>query len=344
MLAAAVEAHAQYKITGDIDSLADGKVYLLIHGQKADSSAIVNGHFEMAGKEPMEAPVYVGLNTSGLLWGTQFWLGNDDVTIKGNIHKADLNGSKTEDEYQEYCKVLKPVWDFGMKVKQSMKGDVSKADSIRNIIENVYKPKEDSAFMVFAKAYPSSYVTLNHIYNMRILNKYPFEKYTKYAKVLTPGAFRGRQWETFMHVYRKDSSQQAGNPFMGMRVPDVYGKVLDVASLKGHYVLVTVSNYGVSDYDNDLELRRELYSKYHDKGLEMVDYMPATKLTDVIKAPANFGLRWHFVSELKGWNSPWMKANGIDHITQNYLLGKDGTIIARDLFGNDLEKEIQQLF
>ena len=64
----------------------------------------------------------------------------------------------------------------------------------------------------------------------------------------------------------------------------------------------------------------------------------------VMKAPANMGLRWHFVTDLKGFYSPWLKEHGIDHITQNFLIDRNGMIIGRNLFGKDLEREINKLF
>ena len=115
-----------------------------------------------------------------------------------------VKGSKTQEEYEEYQRTLEPVWNYGLQLKSQMK-DIAKADSIMQIVETVYKEKEDSAFMVFARKNPSSYIALNHIYNKRAMDKYPFEKYSKMAEALTLDKFKGRQWLSVKNKIQREN-------------------------------------------------------------------------------------------------------------------------------------------
>jgi len=100
----------------------------------------------------------------------------------------------------------------------------------------------------------------------------------------------------------------------------------------------------MKDYDADLPMRKQLYGKYAQKGLEMVDYAFNRDTVGVMKAPANMGLTWRFVTDFKDFDGPWLKEHAIDHITQNFLIDRNGIIVGRNLFGKDLEKEIEKMF
>ena len=104
--------------------------------------------------------------------------------------------------------------------------DIAKADSIMQIVETVYNEREDSAFMVFARKNPSSYIALNHIYNKRGMDKYPFERYSKMAEALTLDKFKGKQWRTFHEMYEKDEALEPGHPMPAFAMNDRNGTIV----------------------------------------------------------------------------------------------------------------------
>ena len=55
------------------------------------------------------------------------------------------------------------------------------------------------------------------------------------------------------------------------------------------------------------------------------------------------GLAWSQVSDLKGWKNGVAVQYGIQGIPMNYLLDKNGKIIAKGLRGEDLAKKLQEL-
>ncbi|MGN0281917.1 MAG: DUF4369 domain-containing protein [Prevotella sp.] len=334
---------AQYRIYGHVPDLPDGTMYLDVEQGRKDSAKVENGCFTLESKEPLKGKAYVFMLHSNYNWSCAFWLGNDNVDFTTVNDIPVIKGSKTQDEYDIYRQTLQSVWNYGIELKKQM-DDVTKHDSLMNIVNTTYKAKEDSAFVTFLKKYPSSYISLNHIYNLRNMDKYPYEKYMKLFNELDTTSFEGWQWETMLKFIKQDLALQPGQPMPKFEMPDVYGKTINLADLKGKYVLFTLSIYGADDYAANLQLRKSLYGKYASKGLDMVDYMFNQEFVDVIKAPTNMGLRWHFVTDLKGFYGNWVKEHGIDHLTQNFLIDRNGIIIGRDLFGEDLEREINKLF
>ena len=54
-------------------------------------------------------------------------------------------------------------------------------------------------------------------------------------------------------------------------------------------------------------------------------------------------LTWQHVSDLKGWGNAAAKMYGIRAIPANLLLDKEGKILARNLYGSDLEKKLKEV-
>jgi hypothetical protein len=52
---------------------------------------------------------------------------------------------------------------------------------------------------------------------------------------------------------------------------------------------------------------------------------------------------WMQVSDLKGWKNSAALLYDIEGIPMNYLLDKDGIIVAKGLRGDDLEKKLAEL-
>lgn len=55
------------------------------------------------------------------------------------------------------------------------------------------------------------------------------------------------------------------------------------------------------------------------------------------------GMPWTQVSDLKGWKNEAAILYGVTAIPQNYLVSPDGKIIASNLRGESLEKELERL-
>ena len=63
-----------------------------------------------------------------------------------------------------------------------------------------------------------------------------------------------------------------------------------------------------------------------------------------IKAIENHQLDWIHLSDLKYWNSEASVVYGISSITANLLLDGQGTIIATDLRGIELDRKFRQIY
>ena len=83
------------------------------------------------------------------------------------------------------------------------------------------------------------------------------------------------------------------------------------------------------------------YELYHDKGLEIVCVSLDKDKASWVQAIAQTGQKWPQMSDLKGWDCEGAALYGIQSIPANVLINEQGEIVARDLRGDFLLKEVE---
>lgn len=132
-------------------------------------------------------------------------------------------------------------------------------------------------------------------------------------------------------------------PDIEMKDPD--GNVRRLSDLRGKVVLLDfwASWCGPCRHENPNVVR--LYNKYHDKGFEIYSVSLDKSREAWVKAIKDDHLSWpNHVSDLQGWTSTGGKTYGIMSVPSTVLIDKDGTVIARNLRGEELERKLNEIF
>jgi peroxiredoxin len=125
---------------------------------------------------------------------------------------------------------------------------------------------------------------------------------------------------------------------------DVNDKPVALSSFRGKVVLLDfwASWCGPCRKENPNVVAA--YNKFHSKGLEILGVSLDDNKSNWQQAIAKDGLTWTHVSDLEGWQSKAAQLYGVQSIPANFLLDKDGKIIAKDLRGEMLEQKLNTLF
>ena len=124
---------------------------------------------------------------------------------------------------------------------------------------------------------------------------------------------------------------------------DTAGKPVSLSSFRGKYVLVDfwASWCRPCRQENPNVLAN--YQKFKDKNFTVFGVSLDKSKPAWLEAISQDGLVWNHVSDLQGWSNAVALQFQIQSIPQNFLIGPDGKIIAKNLRGPALDYKLEEL-
>jgi peroxiredoxin len=128
------------------------------------------------------------------------------------------------------------------------------------------------------------------------------------------------------------------------KLPTPEGGTLALSDLRGKIVLLDfwASWCGPCRMENPNVVK--MYAQYKDKGFEVLGVSLDKEKAAWLQAIRQDGLTWKHVSDLKYWQCEAARMYNVTGIPMTFLIGKDGTIIGKNLRGPALEAKLKELF
>jgi hypothetical protein len=143
---------------------------------------------------------------------------------------------------------------------------------------------------------------------------------------------------TAMKVQQTQSRFAPGQVFPDFNAIDWNGRELSRLSFPQNVVLVDFWTDGWFLWERDLEYRKGIYARYQAKGFEVLGMYIGYDQAAARQFAKNRGMTWTLADAPR----PLLKSLGLFGTVANFLLDKHGTIIARDLYGADLDAAVRQ--
>lgn len=138
-------------------------------------------------------------------------------------------------------------------------------------------------------------------------------------------------------------SESTQAPEIALPTPE--GKTLKLSSMRGNYVLVDFWASWCKPCRAENPNVVKAYAAFKDKGLKILGVSLDTDKSKWLEAIKTDQLSWEQVSDLSDWDSSKAAADyKVESIPSNFLLDKEGNIIARDLRGEELFSTLNKLF
>lgn len=134
-----------------------------------------------------------------------------------------------------------------------------------------------------------------------------------------------------------------GTAFPDFEEKDMAGQPLSVGKFKGKYVLVDFWATWCPPCREEVPNVVAAYGKYHDKGFEIVGISLDKEEAALKKFIADNKMPWPEYFDGKWWESKLGQKYGVNSIPTNYLLDKNGIIVAKDLRGPALDAKLQEV-
>lgn len=138
-------------------------------------------------------------------------------------------------------------------------------------------------------------------------------------------------------------SQVKLTDFPEINMPDMYGNDVKLSSLEGKVILLHFWSAALGNGNAVNADLKTIYEKYHDLGFEIYQVAVDTSKAVWINAIQEQQLPWISVSDLRGRSSVALGLYNVQRLPANFLIDKEGTIVAKNIYGKSLEAKLDEL-
>ena len=328
VLAACTEKQPQFKINVDLANTEGKTVYLQKDGKVLDSAALVNWKAEFNTPVCTDNEMY-SIMLNGWRRPFFFFTDNNDVVLEGdaqNPNNIEVKGSESQDRLVAFMN----SYD-ALEVKLTADSTTSQADA-----DEILKMHCFDYVWENPKDVVAHYVMYRYKWAFS-----PCELRTMIDNIHHADSTLSSSNLRLVEEYvEKLERVQAGQPIIDFTQNDPDGHPVTLSKLaEGKLLLVDFWASWCPDCRKENPNVVEAYQQFHDQGFDILGVSFDTDKEAWLTAIEKDGLTWTHVSDLQGWNNAAGVLYSIAFIPQNVLI-KDGTIVARNLEGYALIREI----
>jgi peroxiredoxin len=133
-----------------------------------------------------------------------------------------------------------------------------------------------------------------------------------------------------------------GTDFPDINLPNPSGREIRLSSIRGKYILIQFWSAFDSNSRMMNPMLKENYQHFSHKGFEIYQVSVDTSRQGWLQAINADQLNWINVGDMKGSRNAVVNYN-ITSVPSNFLLDRDGKIIASNLFGPALTKKLNEI-
>jgi len=329
----------KYNIIGTIEGKNSGKIYLdrfdieTFHNTR-DSSEIINGKFTFKGS--IDEPTNVVISDGDIKSRENpnlisFYVDGGDVFVSlkwGDFKNGKIAGSVANEQFKAYQDKVDTFYKQMVALRDMKAGE----EEIKKVSEELRKYNCN-----YIRQNPDSFVSAFALYSM--MSDMETDSLDYYYNLLGQNAKNGKTAKLILKDLNSKKGVMPGNLAPDFTTVDINGNKLSLSDFKGKYVILDFwASWCVPCRQSNPHLR-ELYSKYHDKGLEILcvsddDSHPDKWRSAVAKD--SIQLFHHVLRGLKvSKNMEFDKSNDLDekyaihYIPTKYLIDREGRIVGK---------------
>ena len=329
MTACTSNKEPQFKINVNLANADDETIYLQKSGHKLDSAIIKN--WEAVFNTPVcnDNEMY-SIMLKGWRRPFTFFTDHQDMTLEGDAQNPNsilVKGSETQARLDAFNKSY-----YELEAKLEADSTIDPADGEEMLKMHCFdyvweNPKDPVAHYVLYR-YKWAFG--------------PCEMRTMIDNIHHADSTITSSNLTMAEEYvEKLERVQAGQPVIDFTQDDSDGNPVTLSQLsEGKLMLIDFWASWCPDCRKANPDVVAAYQKYHDQGFDVLGVSFDTNKEAWLAAVEKDGLTWTQVSDLQGWSNAAGALYSIAFIPQNALI-KDGMIVARNLEGEELAKEIE---
>ena len=327
-----ISSSKDFEISGIVSGYEDGTSVSFLNQQTGvpeKQATMEKGKFTIKGN--LKEPSFIVLIFGDQPPAIPLFIDNSKIKIEGdknNLENLAITGSKTQDEFAEYSKEIKPYEKI---FAEGAEKDAASVAAVEKASEN------------FVKKYPASFVDpiaiiriLQSSQNVALADKL-YEMMSNDVKKSDLSKYVNQQLALA-------KINPIGSQIADFSQADTSGRMVKVSSFRGKYVLIDFWASWCRPCRQENPNVVAAFNKYHQKNFTVLGVSLDQAKPAWLNAIHMDGLTWTHVSDLKGWGNEVASLFKVVSIPQNLLIDPKGKIIAKNLRGEALDKKLEELF
>ncbi len=342
----------KFTVTGEIEGVK-GEVYLAkVVGRNVeniDTTKIEGGKFVFKGSVE-EPDQYVILFKENPPARVSLFLENSVINIKGDLKNPQeapkITGSATQDVVDKYMEAMKPFQerDVAIRKEGAALNQTKDEEGLKELRKKFDDLQEEVKVAVknFIRSNNKSVVAAIIVASQRLNT---IEDIKAHVELLDPSVRKHKSLENFNKVLDNGKNVEIGKVAPDFTLKDMDDNEISLSSYLGKgYVLVDfwASWCGPCRKENPVIVKA--YNEFKDKGFEIIGVsLDRSNATGWKKAVKDDGLTWPQVIDWTDNKAIAAEKYAILTIPANFLLDKEGKIIAKGLRGEELKEKLSEL-